>query len=91
MTTASRPASSTLIRLTELTECGGCAAKLGADLLAEALSGLGAGGVAGAGSADLIAGLEPADDAAAYRVSDDLAILGTLDFFPPLEIGRAHV
>ena len=32
----------------------------------------------------LIAGLEPPDDAAAYRVSDDLAILGTLDFFPPL-------
>jgi len=31
------------IRLTELTECGGCAAKLGADLLAEALAGLGAG------------------------------------------------
>ena len=30
------------IRLTELTECGGCAAKLGADLLGEALAGLGA-------------------------------------------------
>ena len=29
------------IRLTELTTCGGCAAKLGADALAEALSGLG--------------------------------------------------
>ncbi len=70
------------IRLTELTDCGGCAAKLGADLLADALSGLGAG--AGSGDPDLIAGLEPPDDAAAYRVSDDLAILGTLDFFPPL-------
>ena len=32
------------IRLTELTECGGCAAKLGADLLGEALAGLGRGG-----------------------------------------------
>ena len=32
----------------------------------------------------LIAGLTPPDDAAAYRVSDDLAIIGTLDFFPPL-------
>ena len=30
------------IRLTELTDCGGCAAKLGADLLADALTGLGA-------------------------------------------------
>ena len=39
----------------------------------------------GAGDARrLIAGLEPPDDAAAYRVADDLAILGTLDFFPPL-------
>ena len=68
------------IRLTELTECGGCAAKLGADVLAEALAGLGAG-TDGTG---LIAGLEPPDDAAAYRLSDDLAIIGTLDFFPPL-------
>jgi selenide,water dikinase len=69
------------IRLTELTECGGCAAKLGADLLADALAGLGAGTER---DPALIAGLEPPDDAAAYRVSDDLAILGTLDFFPPL-------
>ena len=32
----------------------------------------------------LIAGLTPPDDAAVYRISDDLAIIGTLDFFPPL-------
>ena len=68
------------IRLTELTDCGGCAAKLGADLLADALSGLGAQ----AAPEELIAGLAPADDAAAYRISDDLAVIGTLDFFPPL-------
>jgi selenide, water dikinase len=67
------------LRLTELTDCGGCAAKLGADLLAEALAGLGADADPG-----LIAGLEPADDAAAYLVAPDLAILGTLDFFPPI-------
>ncbi len=30
------------IRLTDLTDCGGCAAKLGADVLAEVLAGLGA-------------------------------------------------
>ncbi len=69
------------IRLTELTDCGGCAAKLGADLLADALSGLGAGIEE---PDELIVGLERADDAAAYRISDDLAIIGTLDFFPPL-------
>jgi selenide,water dikinase len=72
------------IRLTELTDCGGCAAKLGADLLADALSGLGVAAGASAPPDELIAGLTPPDDAAAYRVSDDLAIIGTLDFFPPL-------
>ena len=67
-------------RLTELTDCGGCAAKLGADLLADALAGLGAEDAPG----ELIAGLSPPDDAAVYRLSDELAIIGTLDFFPPL-------
>ena len=67
-------------RLTVLTDCGGCAAKLGADLLADALTGLGAEAAPG----ELIAGLNPPDDAAVYRISDDLAVIGTLDFFPPL-------
>ena len=70
-------------RLTDLTDCGGCAAKLGADVLAEALAGLGAEAAASPDAA-LLAGLEQPDDAAVYRVSDDLAIIGTLDFFPPL-------
>src|SRR4051812_42564365 len=69
-------------RLTELTDCGGCAAKLGAELLAEAHVGLGA--AAADGPDELIAGLNPPDDGAVYRVSDDLAIIGTVDFFPPL-------
>jgi len=68
------------IKLTQLTDCGGCAAKLGADLLADALSGL----AAQPAPAELIAGLDPPDDGAAYLVSPDLAIIGTLDFFPPL-------
>ena len=76
-------ASPNPLRLTELTDCGGCAAKLGADLLVDALSGLGAEAAAAPDGA-LIAGLDPPDDAAAYRISDDLAIIGTLDFFPPL-------
>jgi selenide, water dikinase len=80
VTTVDAPSLSS-IRLTELTDCGGCAAKLGADLLADALRGLGAGTPE---PTELIAGLERADDAAAYRISDDLAIIGTLDFFPPL-------
>ncbi len=82
MTTLDELASNPL-RLTSLTDAGGCAAKLGADLLADALSGLGAE-AATSPNAALIAGLDPPDDAAAYRISDDLAIIGTLDFFPPL-------
>jgi selenide, water dikinase len=73
------------LRLTTLTDCGGCAAKLGADLLSDALSGLGAETAPGA----MIAGLQPPDDAAAYRVSGDLAVIGTVDFFPPL-VDDAH-
>jgi selenide,water dikinase len=68
------------IRLTALSDCGGCAAKLGADLLAEALAGLSAV----AAPTELLAGLDPPDDAAVYRLTPDLAVIGTLDFFPPL-------
>ncbi len=32
----------------------------------------------------LIAGINPADDAAVYRISKDLALIATLDFFPPV-------
>ena len=79
MTTLESPPSPSL-RLTDLTDCGGCAAKLGADLLAEALAGLGAQ----VSPPELLAGLDPPDDAAVYRISDEVAIVGTLDFFPPL-------
>ncbi|MFM8945185.1 MAG: selenide, water dikinase SelD [Actinomycetota bacterium] len=67
------------IRLTEWTSCGGCAAKWGKDLLAGLVGELPI-------SADpaLIVGLAPFDDAAVYRVSDDVALVSTTDFFPPL-------
>ena len=68
-------------RLTELTTCGGCAAKLGADALSEALAGLGLDSPAGG---DLIAGLDPPDDAAVHLVAPGVAVIGTLDFFPPI-------
>ena len=79
------------IRLTELTSCGGCAAKLGADALAEALAGLGVDDRNGHdhdGTGDppsgLIAGLDPPDDAAVHLVAPGVAVIGTLDFFPPI-------
>jgi selenide,water dikinase len=34
--------------------------------------------------ADLLVGLGAADDAAVYRLAPDLAIVGTVDFFPPV-------
>jgi selenide,water dikinase len=72
------------IRLTQLTECGGCAAKLGADVLEEALAGLSIDPAGGAAPAGLIAGLDPPDDAAVHLVAPDIAVIGTLDFFPPI-------
>src|SRR5215467_8274160 len=33
---------------------------------------------------DLLVGLGKSDDAAVYRVSDDMAIVETVDFFPPI-------
>jgi selenide,water dikinase len=82
MTAAGFGSAVPAIRLTELTDCGGCAAKLGADVLADVLAGLGA--IAGPAPADLIAGLDPPDDGAVYRLTDELAVIGTVDFFPPL-------
>lgn len=74
------PGGAPISRLTSLTDCGGCAAKLGADLLAEALAGLGAESTPD----ELLVGLAPPDDAAVYRLGEDLAVMATLDFFPPL-------
>ncbi len=67
------------MRLTEWTSCGGCAAKWGASLLSSLVSEFPT-------SIDpsLLVGLAPFDDAAVYRISDDLAMVSTTDFFPPL-------
>lgn len=68
------------IRLTEWTACGGCAAKWGGAPLSGLLRRLTGGGRPD----DLLVGLAPFDDAAVYRVSDDVALVSTTDFFPPL-------
>src|SRR5262245_50650079 len=70
------------IRLTEWTSCGGCAAKWGASPLAALLRSIASDG-SGVHSS-LLVGLAPFDDAAVYQVSDELAIVSTTDFFPPL-------
>ena len=67
------------LRLTEWTSCGGCAAKWGAAPLRALVAELAQGP-----TADLLVGLAPFDDAAVYRLSDDVALVSTTDFFPPL-------
>jgi selenide, water dikinase len=67
------------VRLTEWTECGGCAAKWGATALASLVDGL-----VLPDDADLLIGLTPFDDAAVYRIAPDVALVSTADFFPPL-------
>jgi selenide,water dikinase len=67
------------LRLREWTSCGGCAAKWGASLLTNLVRDLPV-----SASPQLVVGLAPFDDAAVYRLSDDLAMVSTTDFFPPL-------
>ncbi len=67
------------VRLGELATAGGCAAKYAASRLEELLSAL-----VPAQADDLLVGLDPADDAAVYRLDEERAIVFTVDFFPPL-------
>jgi len=68
------------IRLTQLSHGAGCACKLPAGLLSQVLS----GAEMGVTAPELLVGNETLDDAAVWRISDDLAVVTTLDFFTPL-------
>jgi selenide,water dikinase len=70
--------ASRTVRLTELTSCGGCAAKWGASLLGDLVADLAAAGDG------LLVGLAPSDDAAVVEVAPGVALVSTTDFFPPL-------
>jgi len=65
--------------LTSLAKAGGCAAKYPAARLETLLS-----GIVPPAAADLLVGLDPADDAAVYRLDAERAIVFTVDFFPPV-------
>ena len=56
---------------------GGCTAKLGAGVLSHVLEKL----PRGPENPDLLVGYDSRDDAAVYRISDDTAVVQTLDFF----------
>ena len=59
---------------------GGCTAKLGPDLLSHVLAKL----PRGEKDSNLLIGYDSCDDAAVYKISDDTAVVQTLDFFPPM-------
>ena len=82
------------IRLTQTVKGAGCAAKLAPGDLDRALCGLDL-----PVDDNLLVGLEQADDAGVYKISDDLALVQTIDFFPsrcsesrfiPLPCLRSH-
>ena len=58
---------------------GGCTAKLGPAALSRVLEKL-----PRPTDPNLLIGAQSSDDAAVYRLTDDLAIVQTLDFFPPM-------
>ncbi len=59
---------------------GGCTAKLGAAALARVLEKL----PRGPRDENLLVGYDSRDDAAVYKLTDELAMVQTLDFFPPM-------
>ncbi len=67
------------MKLTDLATAGGCAAKYSAARLEELLRGF-----VPAEAENLLVGLDPADDAAVYKLDDERALVFTIDFFPPI-------
>lgn len=69
----------TTVKLTKLSSCAGCGAKVGAGTLAKLL-----GDLPTHTDPNLLVGFDRSDDASVYRVSDELALVQTVDFFPPI-------
>lgn len=67
------------IKLTKLATCAGCGAKVGAGTLAKILQDLPV-----RKDERLIVGYDKSDDASVYVINDELAIVQTIDFFPPI-------
>ena len=66
---------------------GGCTAKLGAGVLSHILEKL----PRGEKDPDLLVGYDSRDDAAVYRITDDIALVQTVDFFPPMADDPLHL
>jgi selenide,water dikinase len=67
------------VRLTELSHGAGCACKLPPAAIESIL-----GTLPRSDDPNVLVGADTADDAAVYRVSDDLAVVSTADFFTPI-------
>ena len=67
------------IKLTKLTKCAGCGAKVGAGVLAQLLE-----GIRVHHDPNLLVGFDKSDDASVYKISSELALVQTVDFFPPI-------
>ena len=68
------------IKLTKLAKCAGCGAKVGAGTLAKLLD-----DIRVHTDPNLLVGFDKSDDASVYKVSEDLALVQTVDFFPPID------
>ncbi|MBI5171692.1 MAG: selenide, water dikinase SelD [Candidatus Obscuribacter sp.] len=66
-------------RLTSNVKAAGCAAKMSSAELKQVLAGL-----PKIKSANLLAGIDNFEDAAVYKLNDDLAMVKSMDFFPPV-------
>lgn len=69
----------TEVKLTKLASCAGCGAKVGAGVLAQLLEGLQVHS-----DPRLLVGFDKSDDASVYQLSPELALVQTVDFFPPI-------
>lgn len=67
------------IKLTKLAKCAGCGAKVGAGVLSQLLEDLRVHR-----DPNLLVGFDKSDDASVYKISDELALVQTVDFFPPI-------
>ena len=68
-----------ITNLKKLTGCGGCTAKLPPGKLKEVLE-----SIPKFSDQNLLIGFDSSDDGAVYKLTDGLAIIKTLDFFPPM-------
>lgn len=67
-------------RLTEMVSCAGCAAKLPPHGLAQVLSTMPRQDA----FKNMLVGFDTSDDAGVFRISDELALVQTVDFFTPI-------